>query len=165
MPAKAMKVTEEDVNRLKTAGVQIEYGALSKDEYTLRETARICDLAEAWVRTQLVTGKIAGYKKKVGNRSIWTVKVGEVNRVRKAQHEKLLERAKRPKDGKKYVYRRPTEWAYHLMVKAIKADVKLTAPQRKVMLTAMERYKGQWERAYQVRLAKKAAKAAEEAKK
>lgn len=156
--------SKEDQERLKAAGNHIDFGELTQNYYTLRDVSRICDLAPAWVRTQLKTGKIAGYKQKKGNRNIWAVKPAEVQRVRLEQIEKQLERLDRPAGTKKYLYRRPTEWAEHLTVKAIKADKKLDANQKKAFLTAMNRYKAQWEREYQERLAKKAAKEAEEAK-
>lgn len=160
-----IEVSEEDRERLKLAGNHVSYEELTQKDYSLRDVARITDLAGAWVRTQLKQGKISGFKKKLGNRLIWAVKAEEVARVREEQIEKLLSRLDSVGQPKKYLYRRPTEWAYHLMVKAIKADSKLTAAQKKPMLAAMERYKARWEREYQVRLARKAAKAAEEAKK
>lgn len=152
-----LNLTEEEVNKLKASGSHIETHELIKSDYSLRDVSRIADLAPAWVRTQLKTGKIAGFKKKVGQREVWAVKAAEVHRIRVEQAEKLLERLERPEGVKKYVYRRPTEWAYHLTVKAIKKDTKLDANQKKVFLAAMKRYETMWERKYQERLAKKEA--------
>lgn len=161
MTIKGIELTAEEQKMLKDKGIRIDLGDLTQTEYSLRDTARICDLASAWVRTQLKQGKIAGTKKKIKNRAVWQVKAEEVDRIRREQAEKLLERAQNAGKGKKYTYRRPTEWAYHLTVKAIRSDKKLNKNQKETMLNAMNRYKSEWERAYQERLAKKEANKAE----
>jgi hypothetical protein len=48
---------------------------------------------------------------------------------------------------------RPTERTYETMVKAIKADSTFSVDQRALFLSAMERYKRQWDRAYSARKA------------
>ncbi len=160
-----MKVSQKDQERLQKAGNHIDFGEIPNRDLTLRDVARICDLAPAWVRTQLKTGKIAGFKKKQGNRAIWAVKPEECARIRAEQVEKLLNRLDNVGKDKKWSYKRPTQWAYDLTVKAIKADKKLDSNQKKEMLAAMKRYEGQWERAYQERLAKREANKAEKDKK
>jgi hypothetical protein len=142
---------------LKRAGSQLDLSELVKDQYSLRDLARICDLAEAWVRTQLANGKIAGTKVMHGKKEVWTVAKTEVERIRQEQVRKIMDRAERKETGKKYQYRRPTEWAKHLMVKAIRSDAKLSVEQKKLFLDAINRYEVAWNKAYKERLAKKEA--------
>jgi hypothetical protein len=149
-----MNVSAEDRNRLSKAGVMVFYGELDKPEYTLRELARICDYAEAWVRTKVKKGDIPATKNKRGH---WRVSKAEVHKARVEQVEKLLNRLDSSGKPKKYEYRRPTEWAYHLTVKAIKNDTGLQPAQKKLFIGAMNRYKDQWEQAYKERVAKREA--------
>lgn len=157
MSQKAVELSQKDKERLEAAGIRLDLGELTQTDYSLRDCARICDLASAWVRTQLKQGKIAGTKKKIKNREVWRVNSTEVDRIRKEQLEKLLNRLDSAGQPKKYQYRRPTEWAYHLMVKAIRSDKQLNKSQKELMLKALNRYKINWEQAYQERLAKKEA--------
>lgn len=161
MSIKSVEISQKDKERLEKAGNRLDLGELTQTDYSLRECARITDLASAWVRTQLKQGKIVGIKKKVGNRLIWRVKAEEVDRIRREQVEKLLERLDNVGKPKKYKYRRPTEWAHHLTVKAIRKDKNLNKNQKETFLKAMNRYKVAWEQEYQERLAKKEANKAE----
>lgn len=158
----SLKLTAEERQKLEAAGVRVFYGEIPERTHTLRELARICDMAEAWVRTQLKTKKIVGRKVKSGNREIWGVDAAEVARIRQEQVDKHLGRLDRKETGKKYSYRRPTEWAYHLMTKAINDDKELTPSQKKMMRQALKRYQSGWEAAYKERVAKREAKKAEE---
>lgn len=157
-----LELTQEQKKTLESAGVQLNYSKLVKAEYTLREVARICDYAEAWVRTQVKTGKIKATKNTRGH---WRVKRAEVARVRQEQATKLLNRIELKLSGKKeYDYKRPTEWAYHLTMKAIRSDQKLQPAQKKQAIGMMNRYKDAWEKAYAARVAKREANALLKAK-
>lgn len=156
-----MKVTAEQRKALEATGVQLNYGVLNKTEYTLREVARICDFAEAWVRTKVKAGKIMATKNERGH---WRVKKAEVIRVRQEQLEKQLNRLEAKKTGKKYLYRRPSEWAHHLMMKAIRSDTTLTPAAKKKAINMVNRYKDRWDQEYKERLAKKEANAAKAGK-
>lgn len=157
---RALDLDEAARSKLEKSGVHIFYGELAKEVYSLREVARICDMAEAWVRVQLKKGNIAGSKVKIGRKAIWQVTRPVLAALRQEQVNKHLNRIEQSGKGKKYTYRRPTEWAYHLTVKAIKADAKLTKADKTKFLNAMNRYQTAWERAYKERKAKKEAKAA-----
>lgn len=159
----ALNVSAEDKKRLQKAGVRPFYGELIHSEYTLSEAAQIADISGAWLRTCIKTEKVPATKKKVGNKELWKLTQATVAKLRKENVEKHLERLDRGDTGKKYVYRRPTEWAYHLTVKAIKSDPKLTKAMKTKFLDALSRYKIDWEKAYEERLAKKAANEAKKA--
>ena len=153
----ALKVSAADKKRLEASGVRPFYGELKHDRYTLSETAQICDISGAWLRTCIKNKKVPATKVKKGNKELWMVERTVVAELRANNIEKHLDRLDNVGKPKKYQYRRPSEWAYHLTVKAIKKDAKLSAAQKKSFVAAMNRYKTAWEKAYQERLAKKEA--------
>jgi len=153
-----VELTAEQKSKLAATGSHIDLAELGQSQYSLRDVARICDMADAWVRLLLKNGKITATK---NDRGRWQVSRAEVARVRQEQIDKRLNKIERPEGSKKYIYRSPSQWAYHLMVKAIKGDKNLTPEQQKLMLNALNRYKADWEQAAAVRAAKKAANKAE----
>src|SRR4030042_1346569 len=143
---KELKLTDSQMAALKKVASHIDLCELTQDQYTLRDVARIADLAEAWVRTQLRKGKIAATKDKAGK---WQVSKVELARIRSLQVQKLVGRAERKPGEKKYTNYRPTEWADRLTRKAVLNDTKLSAKQREEFINALNRYKVEWEREYQ----------------
>lgn len=157
-----LNMSEEQRTRLKAVGVWLMELVLDEPAYSLTRTAQICDISPAWLRTCLKKGTIVGFKDK---RNRWQVKQAVVASLWQKELEKHISRLDAKKEGKKYQYRRPTEWAYHLIAKYVKEPGKVTPSQRKTVLTVIEKAKIDWDVAYQERLVKKAAKLAEEAKK
>lgn len=158
-----IELTAEQKKKLEDSGVHLQYGEIHDRNYSLREVARICDYAEAWLRTCFKKGEMPAFKVKSGNRSVWAMKGADVAKLRQEQADKHLNRLANGGKGKGYTYRRPTEWASYLVEKSIRDDKNLTADQKKLMRTAMKRYKVAWDKAYEERLAKKAENAAKKA--
>lgn len=158
-----LNLSEADRKKLRDAGVLTFLGNLTKSQYSLREMARIADMAEAWGRNQLSAGKIKG-KKDAKKR--WTISRAEVHRVRIHMVQKHLGRIERKKSGKKYQYKAPRTFAFDMTTKAIAEDTTLTLEQKEIFKKAMLRYKAAWDQANKERKAKIAAnKAKKEAKK
>jgi hypothetical protein len=161
-----LNLSAEDRKRLEDSGVHLFYGEIANRNHSLREVARICDFAEAWLRTMMKDGKVKAFKVKDGNRTVWAMKAADVAVLRQEQADKHLNRLNGVRDGKKYTYRRPTEWAAYLMTKAVNDDKILKPTEKKIIREALKRYKVDWDKAYAERVAKKEAnKAAKEAKK
>ena len=156
-----VELSAEQKSKLAATGSHIDLSELGQNQYSLRDVARICDMADAWVRLLLKNGKIQATK---GEKGRWQVSRAEVARVRQEQIDKRLNRLDRPEGSKKYIYRSPSQWTVHLMTKAINNDQTLSADQKKLMRTAMNRYKADWEQAAKVRAAKKEANKAAAAK-
>jgi hypothetical protein len=105
-------------------------------------------------------GRIACTKNKRGH---WVAAQKVVAAQWRAEVDKHTRQISAKVEGKKYQYRRPTEWAYHLVVKYISdPNNKVTKAEAKVVAAVMDRAQIAWEEAYQTKLAKKAA--AEKAK-
>jgi hypothetical protein len=153
-----LKMSVEDRNRLLAKGIWLMELILDEEYYSLKRTGQICDISNAWMRTCLQEGTIAAEKNERGH---WRVSRTEVARVWQEELEKHLDRLDRKEEGKKYVYRRPTEWAYHLVTKYVKKKGKVTASQKKCVLAVMEQAKVEWDREYEERKAKKEANKAE----
>lgn len=156
-----LNMTEEEQKQLKDAGIWLRPVVLDEESYSLTRTGQICDISLPWLRKQLQDGKISAFK---NERKHWRVKREVVAQVWQREKEKLLDRLNRPEDGKGYIYRRPTEWAYHLIVRYINEPGKVSATEKKHVKAVIERAKIDWEANYQARLAKKEANKAEKEK-
>jgi hypothetical protein len=156
------KPTKAQLLVLKKKGIVQDWGELEGNEFSLRELARTCDMSEAWTRIRLKSGKIPSKRDK---RNRYVVTKATVMQIRFKFAQKHLKIAKREEDGVKYSNKAPRQFAYDMTCKKIKEDSKLTPNQKKVMLSAMERYKAEWNAQYQARQAKIAENKAKEAAK
>lgn len=154
----SLKMTEAQRNRLKKVAIWMMEIDLDRSDYSLTEMAKICDISHAWLRRRLKSGDVDAFKNERGH---WRVKKEVVARIWQEELEKHISRLDAKKDGKKYTYRRPTEWAYHLIVKYVNETGNVTASQKKTVLAVMEKAKAQWDKDYEELQARKAANEAE----
>lgn len=146
-----LALTDEQRSKLQKVGVWLLEPELTEDAYSLTDVAKICDISPAWLRRLLQDGKIEAFK---NDRDHWRVRAAEVARVWQEELQKHLDRLDPEGKKKKYTNRRPTEWAVYLMRKAVGKDKTLSQADRKVILTAVDRYEKRWNERYQKRKAK-----------
>lgn len=157
-----LELTEVQREALKVTGTWVLEVVLDKSDYSLTDVSKICDISPAWLRILLKEGRIEAFKDGKGH---WRMKREVLARTWKEQVEKYANRAVTIKDGKKYTYRRPSEWATHLVERFLQKTTVVSASRKKIVREVMKQAKAQWDVDYAERLRKKAEKAAEEAKK
>lgn len=158
-----LELTEAQRTVLKSTGTWMMEIELDESEYSLKRMGQICDISQAWLRTCLQNGDVSADKNERGH---WRVKREEVARIWQQQVEKLVGRQKAKEGGKKYPYRRPTQWAVHLIRKYVNKKGNVTATEKKHVLAVIERAEKYWNAEYERKKAEKEAKKAEkEAKK
>lgn len=133
--------SSEDKKLLEANGVHINWSKLTKETYSLRDLARICDLSEPWVRTLLNTGKIPSTR---DERNRYVVKSATVAQVRQQNAEKQLRRIKGVKSGSKSGYKPPRDFAFDMVSQAVTEDKTLTAKEKEVFLKRLKVYHKAW---------------------
>lgn len=156
-----LELTEEQTKKLRGKGIWMMSVVLDQTDYSLTHMARMCDISQAWLRVQLKEKRIPATKNKRGH---WRVSQATVARIWKKELAKHLDRLTRKEIGKKYAYRRPTEWAVHLVERFLKDTTDVTPSRKKIVRAVMKQAEVVWDANYQARLAKKAANEAEKEK-
>lgn len=152
-----LELTEAQRATLKKTGTWMLECELDKSDYSLIDVSKICDISPAWLRNLLKDGKIDAFK---NDRGHWRVKRAVVAQTWYDHVAKRIEQAEGKKDGKKYVYRRPSEWATHLVEKFLRESKEISPAHKKIVRTVMKQAKAKWDADYQARLKKKAENAA-----
>jgi hypothetical protein len=153
--------TAEQRKLLESNGVHITWGELTKNQYGLREIARIADFSEQWLRSELKAAKIPSTRDEKGR---YQVSKATLELLRAEHAKKQLARIERLQTGKKYAYKRPSQFAFDMVSKKVTEDTTLTPEQKKLIKSRLDAYKVDWDKAFEVKKVKIAKKATEEAK-
>jgi AraC-like DNA-binding protein len=152
----SVKISAAQQKLLADNGVNIWWTPLTKTQYGLREIARIADYSEQWLRAQLKAGTIASVRDDKGR---YQVTKATLEQLRLEHAQKQLSRIERVKDGKKYQYKRPSQFAYDMVSKKLAEDTTLSAEQKALIKSRLDTYKVDWNKKYVEKKAKSAKKA------